>query len=173
VIAQVRQYYRGGHQELADIDVNVELRRAIEAWSDQWHEVRIVWQLDVSAPLVRMPLASFQEIIDNILGNSARHMELATPPAAGHHLTVTTRIERDRVVLEIRNSGSSDLPPNPTAIWTTTDAGHGTGLGLAIVVDHVGQAGGRFEILSNPDGPGVTNRIVLPNALWQPDREVD
>jgi len=164
VVDRMRQYFRGGSREPEDVAINSEIERAVADWHGRRPDVEIARDLDPIQPLVHMPLQDFREILDNVLDNSSRHMPAALGPAARHRLDISTRYERDRVVIEIRNSGESDLPPNPADLWVTTDAEHGTGLGLATVRRNAAASQGSFDLFRNASGPGVTNRLVFPAA---------
>jgi signal transduction histidine kinase len=166
-VGRMQQYFRGGTRNIVEVDINAEIERQLQAWSEQRPDVRVVREFDPLGPVVRIPREDIGEIMDNILSNCSTHMRSESRPEDGHHLTVMTQVERDQVIIKVRNSGDSSLPPNPTEIWVTTDAGHGTGLGLATVVRNARKAGGTFAIRANEDGPGVTNELTFPNARWK------
>jgi signal transduction histidine kinase len=87
-------------------------------------------------------------------------------------LTLRTRAEGDRVVVEIADTGSG-MPPEVVArafepFFTTKDVGRGTGLGLDIARRIVVERhGGRIDVDSpaadSPDdGKGTVMRVTLP-----------
>lgn len=167
VVKRMGQYYRGGIRQSVDIDLNQVINGQLKAWAAQRPDVKIAFHPDPAQPVVNMSVEDLHEILDNILSNSSHHLRAEDQPEGGHELRVTTQERREWVIVEIRNTGDSHLPPNPTETWVTTDAGHGTGLGLAIVARNMRKAGGTFKIVPNDDGPGVTNQLNLPNARWK------
>ena len=85
----------------------------------------------------------------------------------GGWLTIQTRPDGDRAVIEIGDTGSGisdeDLSRIYDPFFTTKSLGRGTGLGLSITYGIVHEHGGTIECESVRD-QGTTFRIELPLA---------
>ena len=84
----------------------------------------------------------------------------------GGALTLRTRNEDDKVLIEVADAGSGLTPEECERIFTPyyTSKQHGTGLGLAIVQSVVSDHGGSIRVHSEP-GRGTTFVIQLPRRL--------
>lgn len=85
---------------------------------------------------------------------------------SGGVVRLSTRLEGDRIVLEVADRGAGmtpDVLARATEPFFTTKVGSGTGLGLAQVHGFARQCGGDCEIESAPDA-GTRVRIVLPRG---------
>ena len=87
--------------------------------------------------------------------------------AAHNEIAVTTRLEGERVVVEVRDTGAGIRPEINKRIFdpffTTKAVGVGTGLGLAICHRIVTDMGGELTVESEV-GKGSTFRVALPLA---------
>lgn len=163
IVDRISRYYRAGVPHPVQVNVAEELSSKLRAWKNTRVDIAVEETYDTLPAVVRMDLERFREVLDNILCNSAEHL----PPDSAHKLQVAVEVRRDKVIVEIANTGPGDLPVNPKEPYVTTSKTGGTGLGLAIVDRNVREAGGTFDLLQRPDGPGVINRILLPNSLWE------
>jgi signal transduction histidine kinase len=164
MVERVSQYYRKRAPVPRLVDVQKSVDKKVRQKAAARPDVSVVLKYDTVAPVVRLDADLFEEVLDNILSNSCEAME----KNKGHQLEISLMVTRERVVLEISNTGSAVLPDQPTQAGITTKANRGnTGLGLAIVERNIREAGGTFAIFSRATGAGVTNRIDLPNASWQ------
>ena len=161
-VDQLSKFYRGyqGTPELVAVNRAVETQLA--NWRAARPDVGIRKELDPVDPVCRIVPDALAEILDNIFINSKKFI----PQETGHHLLVSTQLSRDKIVISIANDGPSQLPDEPTKLFVTTDP-QGTGVGLHLVERLVSEAGGNFSISLRPDGPGVLNRIELPNPKWK------
>ena len=84
----------------------------------------------------------------------------------GGKLTLRTRQNGDRAVIEIADTGAGLTPEECERLFTPyyTSKAHGTGLGLAIVQSIISDHGGRISVHSEP-GRGTTFMIELPGNL--------
>jgi signal transduction histidine kinase len=84
----------------------------------------------------------------------------------GGVLTLRTRTEDGKVLIEVEDTGSGLTPEECARIFTPyyTSKRHGTGLGLAIVQSVVSDHGGSIQVRSEP-GRGTTFVIELPRGL--------
>ena len=108
----------------------------------------------------------FIEVLANLLENAVE----AVP--AGGTISVKTSLDRDEVVLEVRDDGAG-IPRNHLAklfepFWTTKD-GH-YGLGLCVVFGIVRRHSGTVSVYSE-EGAGSTFTLRLPHCTNLPDEE--
>jgi signal transduction histidine kinase len=82
---------------------------------------------------------------------------------SGGTLTLRTRRDDGKIIIEVADTGSGLTPEECERIFTPyyTSKQHGTGLGLAIVQSVVSDHGGRISVQSEP-GRGTTFVIELP-----------
>ena len=110
------------------------------------------------------PIAADAELLHRALSNLALNALDAMPQ--GGTLTLRTRRNGDRVVIEIADTGTGLTAEECERLFTPyyTSKAHGTGLGLAIVQSVVSDHGGRISVRSEP-GRGTTFMIELPHNL--------
>jgi signal transduction histidine kinase len=107
------------------------------------------------------PVAADAELLHRAVANLVLNAMDAMPQ--GGTLTLRTREEDGRVLIEVADTGSGLTPEECERIFTPyyTSKQHGTGLGLAIVQSIVSDHGGRIRVQSEP-GRGTTFVIELP-----------
>src|SRR6185369_8795255 len=86
-------------------------------------------------------------------------------------IRLSTSMDRDRVIVEVSDTGSG-IPPEIlprlfTAFVTTKPPGQGTGLGLSICRKIVTAMGGEITAASEP-GKGAIFRVTLPSTGQPP-----
>ncbi len=161
-VDQLSKFYRGirGTPEL--VSVNAALEKQLTIWRAARPDVEIRKDLDSVDPVCLISAEALNEILDNIFGNSKKFV----PTEVGHHIFVTSKLCREKVVITIANDGLSSLPDEPTKLFVSTDP-QGVGVGLHLVERWVSEVGGAFTITTRSDGPGVENKIELPNPIWK------
>lgn len=112
--------------------------------------------------------ARLQQVLANLLENSLRHT------AAGEHVLMSASVERESVVLEVRDTGEG-IPVDKLQLVferfarldpsRTTHDDSGSGLGLAIAREIIRGHGGDITAHSAGLGSGTTMRIRLPLAF--------
>ena len=110
------------------------------------------------------PIAADPELLHRALSNLVLNAMDAMPD--GGTLTLRTRRDDGKVVMEVSDTGSGLTPEECERIFTPyyTSKKHGTGLGLAIVQSVVSDHGGRISVRSEP-GKGTTFVIELPSNV--------
>jgi len=109
--------------------------------------------------------AKLGQVFLNLMINAADAMPEGD--VARNRLTLTTRMENERVVVEVSDTGRGMTPEvlerafEP--FFTTKSVGSGTGLGLSICLGLVQGMKGELSATSRP-GVGSTFRVVLPPA---------
>jgi len=108
------------------------------------------------------PLAADADLLHRAFSNLALNAMDAMPQ--GGTLTLRTRQNRDRITVEIADTGAGLTAEECERLFTPyyTSKPHGTGLGLAIVQSVISDHGGRISVRSEP-GHGTTFMIELPS----------
>ena len=125
--------------------------------------VRLVVDLDGSAPIVEADDARVQQVLGNLIGNALKY----TP--SGGTITIGAEPRAEEVVLWVRDTGAGIAPQHLPHLfdrfWHVRGASRtrGSGLGLAIARGIVAAHGGRIWVDSTP-GEGSTFWFTLPRA---------
>ena len=125
---------------------------------------RIVVRRDYASglPPVEAVADQIKQVLLNLLSNAA---DACQQP--GCTITVTTRLEGERVAISISDSGVGIRPEEMGSIFqpffTTKAAVKGTGLGLSVSWGIVRNHGGEIRVESTP-GAGSTFTVLLPVA---------
>jgi len=116
--------------------------------------------LEENLPVIRADATLLHRAIENLVLNAMDAMP------QGGELTLRTRDEDGKVLIEIADTGSGLTREECERIFTPyyTSKQHGTGLGLAIVQSVVSDHGGRIRVQSEP-GRGTTFVIELPRGF--------
>jgi two-component system NtrC family sensor kinase len=141
------------------IDINSLLAHILDATQPTLvaRNVELRTEMSEGLPLVKADADQLQQVFINLINNSLDAMPL------GGELSVFTRIERDAVVIELRDSGEGIAEDQLDLIFDplfSTKQGRGTGLGLTIVKQIISEHGGEVEVASEP-GKETTFRITL------------
>ena len=109
-------------------------------------------------------IAADPDLLHRALSNLVLNAMDSMP--SGGTLTLRTRRDYGKVIIEIADTGSGLTPEECERIFTPyyTSKQHGTGLGLAIVQSVVSDHHGRISVQSEP-GRGTTFVIELPDNL--------
>jgi len=122
-------------------------------------------------PLANVDAEQIKQVLINLIRNAAEFM-----PNGG---TVTIRAawnaQHEEFSLSVSDTGPGIRPEHMTKLFTpfftTKPVGQGTGLGLPICYGIVKMHRGSITAQNNPDGPGATFSITLPqNADGATDR---
>jgi two-component system nitrogen regulation sensor histidine kinase NtrY len=110
------------------------------------------------------PVTADAELLHRAISNLVLNAMDAMPN--GGTLTLRTREDGGRVIIEVADTGAGLTPEECERIFTPyyTSKQHGTGLGLAIVQSVVSDHGGRVHVRSRP-GEGTTFVIELERGL--------
>ncbi|MFZ6005298.1 MAG: PAS domain S-box protein [Actinomycetota bacterium] len=163
---QLLVFARHGQSEIGPVDLNAvinDMTTMLRRLIGEHVEVRP--DLDPDLPFVEADRTQIEQAIVNLIVNAGDAMP------DGGVVTISTRSEisgsrdgRD-VVLDVADTGAgmtADVLEHALDPFFTTKApGRGTGLGLATVYGAVTQAGGGFEIHSEP-GSGTAVTLRLP-----------
>jgi PAS domain S-box-containing protein len=134
------------------------------AWNEIRHRANLVKRYG-RVPEVEGNEARLGQVFLNLVVNAAQSM--ATGQAEHNEIRVATRVEGERVIIEVSDTGAG-IPPQIIgrifdAFFTTKAVGVGTGLGLAICQRIVTDMGGTLTVESEL-GKGTTFRVSVPIA---------
>lgn len=160
IIDQFIDFMRGESAEpLSGVNLSELVRGCAERAARSGAAVRC--ELADTPLLMLRPLA-MQRMVDNLLGNAARH--------AGGEIVVRTEVDGARVVLSVLDRGPgipASLVEHVKQPFTRSDAARsgssGAGLGLAIANRVAVLHGGRLDLLPR-EGGGLEARVVLESA---------
>jgi len=163
IISRFSEFSKMPHPQLQTVQVNEILRGVVKLVDAQLHapgREPIACKLELEE---RLPeIAADPDLLHRALSNLVLNAMDAMPNAGA--LTLRTRREDGKVVIEVADTGSGLTPEECERIFTPyyTSKQHGTGLGLAIVQSVVSDHGGRISVRSEP-GRGTTFVIELPD----------
>jgi CheY-like chemotaxis protein/anti-sigma regulatory factor (Ser/Thr protein kinase) len=147
------------------VDVKVIMESSLRmAWNEIRHRARLVKNYG-AVPGVDANEARLGQVFLNLVVNAAQALQEGR--AEHNEIRVSTRLEGERVVVEVSDTGPG-IPPEIIgrifdAFFTTKAVGVGTGLGLAISQRIVTDMGGELTVESEV-GKGTTFRLALPVA---------
>jgi signal transduction histidine kinase len=152
-------FAKGGSSERRPVDLNEAVRDTLRLLANSLGPgIEVTTNLESNLPTVTAEDAGMQQILLNLLVNARDAME------GRGRIAVQTRREKDRVALDIDDSG----PGVPEAIrprifdpFFSTKKERGTGLGLSVVYGLVKSYDGTVSVASSPDG-GARFRVLLP-----------
>ena len=150
--------------ERTEVRVNRVVQEAVEllGYELRTDNVEVALELAEDLPVVWADGHQLHQVVVNLVANAhqaMRHMD------ADRRITIRTRLERERLLLEVIDTGPGIPAEIQTRIFepffTTKPQGEGTGLGLSLckrmVEEHEGTITADSEV-----GRGTTFRIELP-----------
>jgi PAS domain S-box-containing protein len=161
LVAAVKSYSFRDQALVQDVDIHEGLESTLTILAYRLKSMAVNREYDRSIPLVRTFGSGLNQVWTNILDNAAD----ATGDAGT--VTIRTRSEGDRAVIEIVDDGPGIAPDQISQIfdpfYTTKPQGEGTGLGLDIAWRIVTEEhGGRIEVESEPGN--TVFRISIPTS---------
>ncbi|MEO6323145.1 MAG: ATP-binding protein [Thermoanaerobaculia bacterium] len=167
VVARLREFYR--HRKQDDVFLPVDMNRVVTdaiaytqpRWKDQMQARGVA--IDVVSKLERTPPvpgdeSELRDILTNLIFNAVDAMP------EGGTLEVSTHLEGQTVVLQVRDSGvgmTEEVRKSCLEPFFTTKGESGTGLGLAMVYGTLSRHDGTIDIRSVA-GRGTTVIVHLP-----------
>ncbi|MGA1988902.1 MAG: ATP-binding protein [Candidatus Sulfotelmatobacter sp.] len=162
IIGRFSEFSKMPHPQLQAVRVNDILRGVMKLYQAQLQapgRAAITCKLELDESLGT--IAADGELLHRAVSNLVLNAMDAMPN--GGTLTLRTRRDDGKVIIEIADTGSGLTREECERIFTPyyTSKQHGTGLGLAIVQSVVSDHGGRISVQSEP-GRGTTFVIELP-----------
>ena len=165
IIGRFSEFSKMPQPQLQRVQVNEVIRGVAQLFQAQLEapgRAKIGCELQLDPHLE--PVAADAELLHRAISNLVLNAMDAMPQ--GGELTLRTRDEDGKVLIEIADTGSGLTREECERIFTPyyTSKQHGTGLGLAIVQSVVSDHGGRIRVQSEP-GLGTTFVIELPRGF--------
>jgi signal transduction histidine kinase len=168
IIGRFSEFSKMPRPQLQPVQVNEVLRGVAKLYQAQ---LQAPGRAPIASELVfdeRLgPIAADPDLLHRALSNLVLNAMDAMPN--GGTLTLRSRRENGKVIVEIADTGSGLTREECERIFTPyyTSKQHGTGLGLAIVQSIVSDHGGRISVQSEP-GRGTTFIVELPDHVEAP-----
>jgi two-component system nitrogen regulation sensor histidine kinase NtrY len=162
IIARFGEFSKMPQPQFQSVDLNEVARNVARLFQAQLHlpdHARIDCRLELAESMTS--IAADPELLHRALSNLILNAMDAMPQ--GGTLTLRTRQEGERAVIEVCDTGAGLTREECERLFTPyfTSKAHGTGLGLAIVQSVVSDHGGKVSVRSQP-GKGTTFVIELP-----------
>jgi len=156
--------------ERIDVDLNAVITDVFSLLEHQFEVANIKARRDLADGILMV--LGFEHQLQQVFLNLFLNARDAMP--SGGWLSVATRIEGDRVVAEVSDTGSGIPAPHLARIYdpffTTKAIGRGTGLGLSITYGIVREHDGTIRC-DSAMGQGTSFTVVLPMAPAAVSRE--
>ncbi len=161
IIGKFNEFSKMPPPQLQRVQVNEVIRGVVQLFQAQLEapgRAKISCELQLDPHLE--PVMADAELLHRAISNLVLNAMDAMPQ--GGTLTLRTRDEDGKALIEVADTGSGLTPEECERIFTPyyTSKQHGTGLGLAIVQSVVSDHGGRIRVQSEPER-GTTFVIEL------------
>jgi signal transduction histidine kinase len=164
IIGRFSEFSKMPQPQLQRVQVNEVIHGVVQLFQAQLEapgRAKISCELQLDPHLE--PVAADADMLHRAISNLVLNAMDAMPQ--GGVLTLRTRAEDGKVLIEVADTGSGLTPEECERIFTPyyTSKQHGTGLGLAIVQSVVSDHGGSVRVRSEP-GLGTAFVIELPSG---------
>ena len=160
---------RTGNRIPLDVGLVIQSSARLIAHQKRGNDIEIKIEIGKNMPLVNADEGQLQQAIIALAANAIDAMP------GGGTLTLRAFPEKNRVLVEVKDTGIGIAPENVSKIFepffTTKEIGKGTGLGLSVCYGIITEHGGGLSVRSNV-GIGSTFTIFLPAYLDSPKSEV-
>jgi signal transduction histidine kinase len=159
IVAELKAFSHVDETGNSDVDLNVELERALSVVAPQIPAEATVRRDLQSLPLFGCHPGLLCQAFHNILQNAIQSR------AEGLELQVTSCYADNEISIRIADNGCGIPADNLTRVfepfYTTREVGSGTGMGLTMAREIIRGAGGNIDIESR-EGSGTSVSIRLP-----------
>lgn len=162
IIGRFSEFSRMPQPQVQSLQLNEMIRGVAQIFKAQLEDAgrpKITLQLQLDSQLEEV--SADPDLLHRAISNLVLNAMDAMPD--GGTLTLRTRGDDGKVMIEVADTGSGLTPEECERIFTPyyTSKKHGTGLGLAIVQSVVSDHGGRIQVQS-AQGQGTRFAIELP-----------
>ncbi|MBI4908996.1 MAG: GHKL domain-containing protein [Acidobacteria bacterium] len=168
LVRAVKSYSYMDQSTITDVNVEEGLDATLRMFQHQLkHGVQVVRDFCGALPSIRANGSELNQVWTNLIDNALDAME-SMPPEALRKLSVTTRLERIGILVEIGDNGPG-IPPEVEhrmfePFFTTKSVGEGTGLGLDIVQRIVRNHRGSIRVSSSPGNTVFQVRLPVSQS---------
>lgn len=164
LLSNLLSFARQAPSEKSLLDINPVVNNAVQLRTLDLRakNIRIHVQAETVLPAVRGDANQILQVFFNLISNAVEAMEEV---GGGGTLTVSTKREKDHVVIEFSDTGPGIARPDLVfdPFYTTKPVGKGTGLGLSICYGIIKEHDGNISCFNRHQG-GATFRVELPAA---------
>lgn len=169
IVRAMKEFSHPGSEEKQAVDINKAVETTVTVARNEWKYVaEVETVLERNLPPVSCHAGEFNQVILNLLVNSAHAIEQVVGDGAKGKgkITIRTRRDSDGIELAISDTGAgipAEVQPRIfEPFFTTKPVGKGTGQGLALAHNTiVKRHGGKIWFETTP-GKGTTFFIRLP-----------
>jgi PAS domain S-box-containing protein len=167
IVRDMRCFSHTPDENVMPVDIHASLDVVLRmAHGELKHTARLEKDYAPQLPVVLGSEGRLSQVFLNLVINAAHAMRSETP--SEHVLRVRTRLEGERVRIDVSDTGHG-IPPDVLSrifdpFFTTKPTGVGTGLGLSISHSIVQKMGGEITVESEV-GRGTTFTLRLPACL--------
>ncbi|HWZ57395.1 MAG TPA: ATP-binding protein [Gemmatimonadaceae bacterium] len=165
VVRDLLAFARRSAPQREPLDINLVIERTIRLRNYQLTASNVHVDLSLSSeiPAVTGDARQLQQVVLNLVTNAIQ----AVAGVGGGTLSIATRADGDRVVLDVADTGTGIPQPLRARVFepffTTKPEGEGTGLGLSVSYGIVTAHGGTIRLVDRLDGePGARFIVTLP-----------
>jgi len=174
ITRELRTFSRPEADESTIVDIRTVVRSVLQLVGKELEtRARLVVELGETAP-VRGQQAKFVQVILNLVVNAMQALPDNRPE--DNEVTVRSRNEGDKVVIEVGDSGPGVAAKDRERIFepfvSTKDIGQGTGLGLFVCRNIVRGFSGDVAV-GDRSGGGAVFRVTLPASTGAPETALD
>jgi len=169
IVRAMKEFSHPGSEEKTPLDLNKAIESTITVARNEWKYVADMnMDFDPSLPLVPCLPGEFNQVILNMVVNSAHAIEgvLGDNPQKKGTITISTRRDGNHAEIRISDTGGGIPEEIKSRIFepffTTKEVGKGTGQGLAISHNVIVEKHGGTITLETEEGEGSTFIIRLP-----------
>jgi len=176
IVRAMKEFSHPGSREKRAVDLNKAIENTITISSNEWKFVaKMETRLDRDLPLVPCLAGEINQVLLNLVVNSAHAIAEAAPRDASNlgTITVSTRRDGDEVELSVADTGSG-IPDDIKErvfdpFFTTKEVGKGTGQGLNLAHTVIVKKHGGKIWFESQVGQGTTFYVRLPLSLAAED----
>jgi signal transduction histidine kinase/HAMP domain-containing protein len=167
IVQAMKNFSHPGSEEKKPTDINKAVQNTVIVARNEWkYAAEVETDLAPDLPLVSCYAADVNQVLLNMLVNSAHAIADLPGDGVRGRVTIGTRQQGESVEIRISDTGAGIPPENLERIFdpffTTKPVGKGTGQGLTIAHDIVvNKHGGSIDVESEV-GRGTTFTVRLP-----------
>jgi len=169
LVSGIKTYARIEETDPVPIDLNSAIQGSLDLVSFLYRQDNIELKNGLSngSPMILGNIGKLQQVLMNLLSNAQDAMESSDTKI----ISVNTREETDKVVVEVADTGCGIEPENIQNVFsrsfTTKPVGKGSGMGLDLVRNMVEEMDGSIEVESTVS-KGTTFKLIFPMLRDQP-----